>query len=81
MMAAVEPLPADPSVQKLVNVLGPDRAREVYVRTMESIGAQSLERPDDRFAFGCALMKFGGVLEAIGRAIKIQAILLGAKER
>jgi hypothetical protein len=34
-----------------------------------------------RYTFACVLMKRGGVFEAIGRAIKIQATLHGASER
>jgi hypothetical protein len=46
---------------------------------MRRASLTALQTPDDRFRFGCALMQSGGIFIAIGRAIKIQAILHGAK--
>jgi hypothetical protein len=71
---------ADPSLRKLVNVMGAERASKLIAETLERIGRERLETPEDRYRFATELMRHGGVLEAIGRAIKIQAILLGAKE-
>jgi hypothetical protein len=70
----------DPSFRKLVNVMGVERAESLVAETLRRIGRPALETPDDRYRFATELMRHGGVLEAIGRAIKIQAILLGAKE-
>ena len=70
----------DPSLNKLVRMYGAERT-EVLVRdTMREIGVQSLSSADDRLRFGTALLKKGGLLAAIGRAIRIQAILHGARE-
>lgn len=71
---------ADPAFQKLTNLMGPTKANEVYSDTLRRIGVSSLATPTDRYRFAIELMKHGGVLEHVGRAIKIQAILLGAKE-
>ncbi len=71
---------ADPAFQKLVNVLGRERAQTVVNETMRAIGVSKLVTADDRYRFACELMKRGGVLEAVGRAVKIQAILHGAKD-
>lgn len=65
---------------KLAGVLGAARAEEVYDRAMHDAGIAQVDSPDERLRFGIALVKQGGVLEAIGRAIKIQAILHGAQE-
>lgn len=65
-------------MQKLVNVLGPAQAGSVFAETMRRLGLTSLQTADG-YRFGAALIKRGGVLEAIGRTIKIQAILRGAK--
>ena len=70
----------DPAFKKLVTVLGPVRAESVVGETLKRLGLSRLTTPDDRFRFGCELIARGGVLEAIGRSIKIQAILHGAKE-
>jgi hypothetical protein len=70
----------DPALVKLVNMMGRDRAQRVIADTMRRAGLTALGSADDRYRFACALMAQGGVHEAIGRAIKIQAILGGAKE-
>ena len=67
----------DPAFKKLVTVLGPVRAEEVVSEILGRLGLPRLATPDDRFRFGCELIARGGVLEAIGRSIKIQAILHG----
>ena len=69
----------DPALAKLLNVMGPDRSRATIETVMRRASLTSLQTPDDRFRFGCALMESGGLFVAIGRAIKIQAILHGAK--
>jgi hypothetical protein len=69
----------DPALAKILNVMGPDRGRAAIEETMRRAALSSLQTPDDRFRFGCALMQSGGIFVAIGRAIKIQAILHGAK--
>lgn len=68
------------AAQKLINVLGEERAKKVIAETMTRAGLRSLETPDERYRFACELMTQGGVLEAVGRAMKIQALLHGAKE-
>ena len=73
--------PRDPAFQKLVTVLGPVRADAVVQETLARLQLTRLATADDRFRFGCELIARGGVLEAIGRSIKIQAILHGAREQ
>jgi len=68
------------AVQKLVNVLGAERANVVVADTMRKAGLKSLESAQDRYRFACELMTRGGLFEAIGRAMKIQAILHGARD-
>jgi hypothetical protein len=71
----------DPSLTKLTNIMGPARAKVLVAETLRQAGLTAIETPDDRYRFACALMLNGGICEAIGRAIKIQAILHGARER
>jgi hypothetical protein len=66
--------------RKLVHMLGPTRAEALIDDTLHEIGRTDLEDPQDRLLFGHALLRHGGVIEAIGRSIKIQAILEGADE-
>jgi len=70
----------DPSLNKLLRIYGEERANTLVQATMREIGVDTLQRPEDRLRFGAALMKKGGLLEAIGRAIRIQAILQGARD-
>ncbi len=64
----------DPSLSKLVRLYGAERAEALVRDTLREIGIGALRSPDDRMRFGTALLKKGGLLEAIGRAIRIQAM-------
>jgi len=66
------------ALQKVFNVLGAERGRTVVEQTLKELGVRELRTPDDRLRFGNELIKHGGLLESVGRAIKIQAILHGA---
>lgn len=68
------------AVEKLIRVLGRARAEALIADTLREIGLQDLVEAESRLRFGHALTQRGGVVEAIGRAIKIQAILEGASE-
>jgi hypothetical protein len=68
------------AIQKLVNILGPEAARELSGQILRQIGVHDLRAPNDRLRFGEALMARGGLLESVGRAIKTQALLHGATE-
>jgi hypothetical protein len=70
---------ADPALVKILNVMGPERGWAAIEDAMRRAALTALLTPNDRFRFGCALMESGGMFVAIGRAIKIQAILHGAK--
>ena len=70
----------NPALQKVFNVMGTDRGRAVVDQTLGKLGMRELRTPDDRLRFGNELIKLGGLLESVGRAIKIQAILHGANE-
>lgn len=69
------------AVNKLVHVLGRPRAEALIADTLRQIDRPDLAAADSRLLFGHALTQHGGVVEAIGRAIKIQAILEGANEK
>lgn len=71
--------PAERAKDKIRNILGAARADAIIAETMRSARLASLESPDERYVFGEALTKKGGLLEAIGRAIMVQALLQGAK--
>lgn len=63
---------------KLVNLLGATRGEATYLEVLDTLQLEGLRGPDDNARFGEALISRGGVLAAIGRSIKLQAILHGA---
>ena len=71
---------SDPSINKLVRIYGAERTETLVRDTLHEIGLAEIRSADDRMAFGRALIKKGGLLEAIGRAIRVQALLHGARE-
>jgi hypothetical protein len=81
MSFAPPPDGSDPAISKVFSIMGRERGAPVVEEVMRHANLRVLRTPDDRYVFACALMKRGGLFEAIGRAIKIQAILHGAKER
>jgi hypothetical protein len=68
-------------LQKLSNVMGREAAPTFIAETCRSLGLKDLDAPEARLLFAGALIEKGGLLEAVGRAIKVQALLHGAKER
>ena len=69
---------AERAIEKLRNIMGANEADLIVRETMQSAYISNLDDPDQLLKFADALMKKGGVLAAIGNAIKIQAILEGA---
>jgi len=47
-------------------------------KILDEAGVPDLSTPDHRYRFAAILMKKGGVYEAVGRAIRVQALLQGA---
>jgi hypothetical protein len=63
---------------KLVRVLGEQRARALLAQLLPQLGLTDIESADARYLLSTALIKEGGVLEAVGRSIRIQSLLQGA---
>lgn len=66
--------------EKVSRILGDEKARELVEQVQAETGLTSFDGPDDLYTFGHALVRRGGLLEAIGRSVKIQALLRGAQE-
>lgn len=64
---------------KLVNMFGAVKAEQLARELMMETGVQSLDHPDHQLRFGEALIRRGGVLAAIGRSVRVQAFLAGAR--
>lgn len=69
------------ALAKLTRVLGAQKAEQIVRDVMSAAGVQDLDNPDQRLRFARELIQMGGVYDAIGNAIAVQAILQGAKER
>ncbi|NJK33130.1 MAG: hypothetical protein HC927_12385 [Deltaproteobacteria bacterium] len=67
------------ALQKLINLMGSERGQKLYEEVLRSLGMTDLRTPNDSARFGNALIERGGVYASIGRSIKIQAILHGAR--
>lgn len=67
------------ALAKIRTALGTARGDAVIERTLRAINLKTLSTPDDCYAFGQALTAEHGLLEAIGRAIMVQALLAGAR--
>jgi hypothetical protein len=67
------------ALAKVRTALGAERGNAVIERTLRAINLKALSTPDDCYAFGQALTAERGLLEAIGRAIMVQALLAGAR--
>ena len=70
----------DPTMLKLVRLYGVERTETLVRDTLLELGIATIDSADDRLKFGAALIKRGGLLEVVGRAIRVQAILQGARE-
>jgi hypothetical protein len=67
--------------ERLVRALGAQAGQRVADEALARIGATELRTPDELLAFANHLVTQGGVIEAVGRALKVSALLRGAVER
>lgn len=65
-------------LRKLINAMGQDRGRSLMIEVLGQLGLKELRTADDRFQFGSALIRRGGVGKLIGQSIAMQARLHGA---
>ncbi len=65
---------------RLSRALGNDRGHELFRSTASTLGLTELHTPNDLLRFAQQLMTHGGLIESVGRSLKITAILHGANE-
>lgn len=65
---------------KLRRVFGAAKADEIVASTMRRAALTSLDTPTERLRFARELIKNGGLHEALGNSIAVQAILEGGEE-
>jgi hypothetical protein len=66
--------------ERLVKALGPRRAGEVFHEARSQFGDRFIETPQDMLDFSMILLRAGGLVQAVGRSLKVQALLRGAVE-
>jgi len=70
---------SQPDIQKrLVHVYGESRGNALFREVLAELGLRRLESPNDEMAFADALITRGGLLEAVGRSLRVRALLRGA---
>lgn len=69
------------ALQRLTRAVGPAAAPDVAREALASLGLQELQSATDLLEFAEQLIAKGGVFEAVGRGLKISALLRGAIAR
>lgn len=66
--------------EKLSRAVGAEEARRILTEALRRSGLSGVDSPGDLLKLADQLMRRGGLLEAVARSLKIQAILAGASE-
>lgn len=66
--------------ERLTKALGRKRASEVIAEAVRVFGSRSIGTPQDLFDLATMMEKNGGLVEAVARSLKVQALLRGAVE-
>ncbi|MCA9630023.1 MAG: hypothetical protein KC766_20270 [Myxococcales bacterium] len=66
--------------EKLIRALGAEEGRKVLAEALRRSGLSGVDTPGDLLKVAEHLMRRGGLMEAVARSLKIQAILAGASE-
>ena len=67
------------AMQRLVRAVGPSTGPEVAREALTTLGIRELTSAKDLLGFAEHLIARGGVFEAVGRGLKVSALLRGAK--
>lgn len=65
---------------RLSKALGPTRGMEVMDAALGRMGLRVLDTPQELLDFSEHLIRQGGLVQAVGRSLKVQAFLRGAVE-
>lgn len=71
---------AEQALERLAKVIGQEKTAALRKEALAATGIGALNTPQDVLVFASYLVRRGGVVEAIGHAMKVQAILRGAVE-
>jgi hypothetical protein len=65
--------------ERLNRALGPDVGERTAREALEHLALDDLRTPNELLAFADYVITQGGVAEAVGRALRVTALLRGAK--
>ncbi len=68
------------ALSKMSNVLGADRARQLYKDIIDDPG-RTVETPEELFVLGEELRRLGGFEAAVGAMLQVNAVMRGARGR
>lgn len=66
---------------KLIKAVGRDKALRLGGEALDKLGLRELRTPNELLAFANYLIGLGGIVESVGRALKVSALLRGAAEQ
>ncbi|MBL4685507.1 MAG: hypothetical protein JKY37_13010 [Nannocystaceae bacterium] len=69
-----------PAFAKVTKMIGAEKGSALIRETLLEMGVEELSFPNDRLRFALVLVAKGGLVGAIGSAIKVQALMQGANE-
>ena len=79
-VATLNPL-TDTTLTRLKRALGPQEGEAMAELILGKMGLQQLASPQDLCDFANHLIQYGGVAEAVGRSLKVMALLRSAIDR
>ena len=68
------------ALERLCRAVGKDWGEKYAREALHQLGLRELSTPDDLLRFANYLCAKGGVVEAVGRALRVSALLLGARD-
>lgn len=71
--------PVERALRRLVRVLGEAEAADVIAQVTAETGVQRLQSAQQVLTVAQALVRRGGFVEVVGRMLKAQALLAGAR--
>jgi hypothetical protein len=69
------------ALERLKRAVGDEAAHRYAQEAMAEAGLREITTPDELLAFANRLVQKGGLLEAVGHALKVSAILRGARKQ
>jgi hypothetical protein len=65
--------------QQLTRVLGSDQAQVILTKAYKMSGVKAVTNAAELLSFADALVAQGGFIEVVGRGLKVEALLRGAR--